>query len=171
MTFVKLKMPGLRMLALLGLTVQILMLSPIAQAQNAGAETPSAESLTYARLLGAHCPNAWESDACLSAISKSNLALVSNYGAQLQENKQDSAAENIKQHCAASTAAAEDSYPAYAMKSAFIECANAMSDTATKTRIRPDASHYQLLIGATMCLNKDSGCDSITKSLQAYAAQ
>ena len=161
---------NLKKLALLGIILPALAFTP-ASAQTGGAETPSAEALTYAKLLGAHCPNAWESDACLSAVSKSNLALASNYGAKLQENKQKDAAENIKQHCAASTAAAEGSYPAYAMKSAFIECANAISDTSIKTRIDPDASHYQLLIGATMCLNKDAGCENITKSLQAYAAQ
>ncbi len=153
-------------LALIGFMLQGLAFAP-AYAQ----ETPSADAVTYAKLMGAHCPNAWETDACLSAVSKSNLALASNYGAKLQENKQDAAAEDIKQHCAASTAASQGSYPAYAMKSAFIECANTMSDTAAKTKIDPDLSHYQLLIGATMCLNKDAGCDSITKTLQQHAAQ
>lgn len=173
MTFQKLKTPDLKRMALLGLALPAMALAftPAAFAQTGAAETPSAEALTYARLLGAHCPGAWESDPCLSAISKSNLALASNYGAKLQENKQNDAAENIKQLCAASTAAAEGSYPAYAMKSAFIECANAINDTANKTRIDPDKSHYQLLVGATLCLNKDAGCESIAKSLQGYAAQ
>jgi hypothetical protein len=86
----------------------------------------------------------------------------------LQEQKLNDAAEKIKQHCAAATAAREQEFPAYAMKSAFIECANMMSDVSDETRITPDLSHYQLLIGATMCLNKDPGCAEITKTLRQY---
>jgi len=149
--------------AFFGLILQSFYMLP-AHAQTGPSET----SLIYAKLIANACPDQWESPACLSAVSKSNLALAANYGGALQEQKLNDAAEKIKQHCAASTAAREQEFPAYAMKSAFIECANMMSDVSDETRITPDLSHYQLLIGATMCLNKDPGCAEITKTLRQY---
>ena len=154
--------------ALLALALQGFWMMP-AQAQTTAQNSPSETSLIYARLIANSCPGQWETPACLSAVSKSNLALAANYGGALQEKNLNDAAEKIKQHCAASTAASDQEFPAYAMKSAFIECANAMSDVSDETKITPDLSHYQLLIGATMCLGKDPGCAEITRTLQQYA--
>lgn len=132
---------------------------------------PSATALTYAKSLGQVCPGQWESQPCLKAASQSSLALAANYGGALQEKKLNAEAEEIKQHCAASTAATQGEYPAYAMKSAFIECANTMSDVATKTTLDPDVSHYQLLVATVMCLDKDAGCVEIEKTLKGHAAK
>ena len=65
----------------------------------------SADGMAAARLVGAHCPGQWEAPACLKAVSQSNLTMVSNYGENLQQSRKAQAAEQLKEHCAASTAA------------------------------------------------------------------
>lgn len=131
----------------------------------------SAEGLAAARLVGAHCPGQWESASCLRAVSQSNLTMVSNYGEVLHNARKAQAAEQIKQNCAASTAATEGDYPAYAMKSAFIECANAITTISEQTGTAPDLSQFQLLVGATMCLDKGAGCAQIEAGLRQHAAR
>lgn len=131
----------------------------------------SEEALASAQLLGEYCPGQWESASCLKAVSQSNLVMVSNYGGALQESGKAQAAEQIKQHCAASTAGTEGDYPAYAMKSAFIECANTISTVSEQTGMTPDLSHYQLLVGATMCLDKAAGCANIEQTLRQHAGR
>jgi hypothetical protein len=158
--------PRMKFLSLL--TLALLTLSPAMARAEA---VPSATALTYAKLLGQSCPGQWESQTCLKAASQSSLTLAANYGGALQERKLNAEAEDIKQHCAASTAATQGEYPAYALKSAFIECANTMSDVAAKTSIDPDVSHYQLLVATVMCLDKDAGCVEIEKTLKGHAAK
>ena len=131
----------------------------------------SEEALASAQLLGEYCPGQWESAYCLKAVSQSNMVMVSNYGGALQEGGKAQAAEQIKQHCAASTAGTESDYPAYAMKSAFIECANTISTVAEQTGMTPDLSHYQLLVGATLCLDKAPGCANIEQTLRRHAGR
>lgn len=132
------------------------------------AQTVSPDSMTHARNIANVCPNAWDSEACLKAVSESNLVMVSNYGAVLQEKKLEAQAETLKQHCAASTAAREQVYPAYAMKSAFTECANIISDLVDQTKIRPDVDHYQLLVVPVLCLSQDARCVPLEKALLQY---
>jgi hypothetical protein len=139
-----------------------------AQAQTASPNVPSETSLIYAKLIANACPDQWESPACLSAVSTSNLALAANYGGALQEAKLDAAAEKIKQHCAASTAAREQEFPAYAMKSAFDECATTMLDVSDETGIPPDQSHYQLLWLAAVCLANKPECAPISEDIKKY---
>lgn len=153
------------------LSLLTLALFAFAPAASHAESVPSATALTYAKALGQACPGQWESQPCLKAASQSSLALAANYGGALQEKKMNAEAEEIKQHCAASTAATQGEYPAYAMKSAFIECANTMSDVATKTTLEPDVSHYQLLVATVMCLDKDAGCVEIEKTLKGHAAK
>lgn len=153
--------------ALKNLTLSVIVMQGIALSP-AMAASPSKDGLAFAQLLGRHCPGQWESPSCLKAVSQSNMAMVSNYGGALQESGKQQAAEQIKQTCAASTAATEGNYPAYAMKSAFVECANSISTVAEQTKISPDLSQYQLLIGATMCLDKASGCQTIEQSLRQH---
>lgn len=128
----------------------------------------SEASVTYARRIAPVCIGAWETPACLTAVSESNLVLASNYGAKLQENKQDTAAETLKQHCAASTAHREKQYPAYAMESAFVECINIISDLNDQTGVSPDVDHYQLLVMAGLCMRKDRRCPPMERGLQQY---
>lgn len=132
------------------------------------AQTASEASVTYAKRIAPVCIGAWETPACLTAVSESNLVLASNYGAKLQENKQDTAAETLKQHCAASTAHREKQYPAYAMESAFVECINIISDLNDQTGIAPDVDHYQLLVMAGLCMRKDRRCPPMERGLQQY---
>lgn len=132
---------------------------------------PSSQALALGKQAGAACPGKWETPACLSVISNSNMAMASNYGADLQKKNMNADAELIKQHCAASTAASKDVVPAYAMKSAFIECANQIADTTAKTGVQPDLSQYQLLVGATICLDNDLRCAGIADQLKALAAR
>ena len=132
------------------------------------AHAASEASLIHAKRIAAVCPGAWESPACLTALSESNLVMVSTYGANLQERKMDAPAETLKQHCAASTAHREKAFPAYAMKSAFIECANIISDLVDQTKVMPDADHYQLLVAPVLCMNKDASCAQLEKGLLQY---
>ena len=135
------------------------------------AGTPSDIALKLGKAAGAVCPERWESAECMAVISQSNYMMLANYGSDLQKAGRNGEAEQVKQHCAASTAAREQSFPAYAMKSAFIECANLLSDLVATTGMKPDMSEYQLLVGATLCLDKDQRCTAISDQLKALAAQ
>ncbi len=132
------------------------------------AQAASPISLAAAKSIAGVCPGAWESPACLTAVSQSNYTLVSNYGAALQQSRLETPAETLKQKCAASTAHREQAFPATAMKSAFIECANAISDLVDQTRVSPDLDHYQLLVAPVLCMNKDKSCTAIEGGLKAY---
>jgi hypothetical protein len=135
------------------------------------AAPPSPQAVELGKQAGAVCPGKWESPECLSVISTSNLAMLSNFGAALKNKGLEADAEQVKQHCAASTAAQKQAYPGYAMKSAFIECANLMADITQKTGVQPDLGQYQLMVGATMCLDNDLRCAGITEQLKALAAK
>ncbi len=132
------------------------------------AQAASPESLAAAKSIADVCPGAWESPDCLTAVSQSNYTLVSNYGATLQQAKMDAPAETLKQKCAASTAHREQAFPAAAMKSAFIECANGISDLVDQTKVSPDLDHYQLLVAPVLCMNKDKSCATLERGLKQY---
>ena len=124
-----------------------------------------------AQSIAAVCPGAWESPACLTAVSQSNFTLVSNYGAVLQKAKREAQAETLKQHCAASTAHREQAFPAAAMRSAFVECANTISDLADQTKISPDLDHFQMLVAPVMCMDKSKSCAQIEGGLKQYLSR
>ncbi len=132
------------------------------------AHASSAQSLQAAGRIGAVCPGAWESPACLTAVSESNYVLVSNYGALLQQARLEAQAESLKQNCAASTAHREKAYPSAAMRSAFVTCANHISDIVDQTRVSPDTDHFQLLVAPVMCMDKDKSCAQIEAGLKKY---
>lgn len=131
----------------------------------------SAQATELGKQAGAVCPGRWDSAECLSVISSSNLAMASNFGAALKNKGLDADAEQVKQHCAASTAAQKQAFPGYAMKSAFIECANLVADVSQKTGVQPDLGQYQLMVGATMCLDNDIRCAGIAEQLKNIAAK
>ncbi len=110
----------------------------------------------------------WETSECLRAVSNSNFEMAVAYGTALQDAGKESAAEKIKQHCAASTAARERSFPASAMQSAFTECANIITDVADSANMTPDLNLYQLLVGAVLCLGDDPRCTVVTKGLKRF---
>ena len=144
--------------------------SPKQSQQGSGSVgAPSQTSLEYARRVANTCSgNRWEEQACLKAVSENVYVMASNYGATLQQRGKKAASEKIKEHCAAATAATQGEYPAYAMRSAFVECANMISDMVDSTRMSPDLSQYQLLVGAVQCLDKSTACMAIESGLKRY---
>ncbi|MFK7839018.1 MAG: hypothetical protein AB8B83_01700 [Bdellovibrionales bacterium] len=130
---------------------------------------PSRAALENARAIANVCLNGkWQSQPCLSAVSQSNLVMASNYAAALSENKMEQNAEAIKQQCAASTAATRDSFPANAMRSAYVECVNAIVQQSQETGLVPDQSQFQLLVSAVQCLDLAPTCNEIERGLSAY---
>lgn len=123
----------------------------------------------YASAVAKNCIGNWESPACLSASSSTALTVAALYGSELQERGHSAAAEKIKEHCAAATAAREQSYPAYAMQSAYTECANMIYDVSVETSIKPQPELYQLLVSSVLCLSKDGRCASVEQGLRPYA--
>jgi len=132
------------------------------------AQEASAETQLFAKTLSNSCVKQWDQPTCLTNISQAALILAANYAGDLESNGMIGAVEQIKQNCAAATAGTKGNYPAYAMKSAFTECANMIYDVSEQTNIKPDLSFYQLLVSSIMCLNKDRSCQVIEKGLAAY---
>lgn len=128
----------------------------------------SAQSLQFAANIANVCPGAWDSPACLTAVSESNFVMVSNYGAVLQQAKLEAQAESLKQNCAASTAHREQAFPAAAMRSAFVACANHISDLVDQTKVSPDTDHFQLLVAPVLCMDKNKSCAQIEAGLLQY---
>lgn len=131
-------------------------------------KTPSKAATSHAGRVADVCPEHWETPECLSAVSESNLVLVANYGATLDKRGKKKSLEQLKEHCAASTAGSRGDYPAYAMRSAFVECANIIVDISNATRIEPDKSHYQILVGSVLCLDEDRRCSYVEEGLNKY---
>lgn len=131
--------------------------------------TPSQAAFDNARNVASYCLDGkWETPDCLKAVSQNNLTMAANYSAALNEVGKNGAAEVIKQKCAASTAATREEVPAYAMKSAFLECVNTIPEIANGTGVLPDQSQFQLLVAAIQCLDKAKSCAMIEQGLSAY---
>lgn len=150
-------------LSIFFLLVTLLPIGAFAQTQ-----TPSATSVQFAKSIARACLPDWAAQKCLSAVADSNVSLLSNYGADLQGRKMDADAETLKQHCAATTAANQQTIPAYAMRSALNECANTITDLSTRTGVLPDPSHFQLLIAPLLCLGDNPSCAQIIEQMQVY---
>jgi len=113
-------------------------------------------------------PSRWQTPDCLKAMGESNLIMASNYAEALQNGDHKPAADELLQHCAASTAAREQEVPAYAMTSAMTECANTMGEIAQNTGIRPDPTHFQLFIAGVLCLSQNLQCAALEKGIAAF---
>ncbi len=122
----------------------------------------------YAGAVSGSCIGNWKNPECLKAVSQSAMALASNYMAKLQQNGKSNSGETIKQHCAAATAAMNKQYPAEAMLSAYVECANTIYDVSEQTGVKPDQSQYQLLVGPVLCMTGDRRCPAVEKGLSSY---
>ena len=132
-------------------------------------KVPSATAVEYAKRAAKQCLyGKWEEQGCLKAVSENNLVMAANYGAALQEGGHDADYELIKEHCAASTAATRGEFPAYALRSAFVECANMIYDVSESSGLKPEPSQYQLLVSAVQCLDKSPLCRAIEKGLARY---
>ncbi len=137
----------------------------------AAAHATSSFTQNDATQIASACIGSWNSQNCLQAVSQSNLALASEYGSALQQSGKETEAESIKQHCAASTAATQGEFPAYAFKSAFTECANTMSDVYDQTKLAPDSTRFQVLLGAIWCLDGDPQCANVENGLKPHTQQ
>jgi hypothetical protein len=127
----------------------------------------------HAQSVAASCPGSWETQSCLQSASDTFLTTAALYAEDLDKNGQSGELENIKAHCAASTAATRlDDLPAYAMRSAFVECVNEIYDMSERTKIKPDIELYQLMVMSVLCLDKDPRCsvmeDGLKKTVSRY---
>lgn len=136
------------------------------QAQIQTETSASKTARNFARSISRSCLRGWESQQCLIALSETTLVLTANYAVALEKNKKADHVEQLKKHCAASTAAMEGRYPAEVMNSAFTECANTIYDISEASGIAPDLSHYQLLVGGVLCLSGQPQCASIEQGLR-----
>lgn len=117
--------------------------------------------------INSNCSGHWKGNTCMASVSRVAHNLTRDYAKKLDANGKKSSLEPLRQHCAASTAALQIEVPEYAILSAATECANIISDINGQTQTPPDLNMYQLLIGAIMCMNKDTTCAGIEKSLAA----
>lgn len=125
--------------------------------------------LQHAQNVAKNCgPGAWENKPCIKALSESNLVLAANYASTLKQRGKIQAADKIVEDCAASTAGREIEVPTYAIVSAFTTCANSIYDVSESTKIKPDQSHYQLLVYPTLCLSGDNRCSAFEGQLGQY---
>ncbi|MAE50190.1 MAG: hypothetical protein CMH27_00085 [Micavibrio sp.] len=130
------------------------------------AQQPTPVTIVHAKTIAETCPGQWEHQRCLQSLSYSNLALAGQYAEALNKAGKKDAIETLRQTCAASTAATKGEYPPAAMTSAFTTCANSIYSLSEETGIKPDQSHYQLLIAAILCLNKDPQCELLEAGLK-----
>jgi hypothetical protein len=135
------------------------------------AQAASSFTQNDATNLASNCLGNWNSQGCLQVVSQSNLAMASEYGSALEQSGKKAAAESIKQHCAASTAATQGEFPAYAFKSAFTECANTMSDVFDQTQMAPDSNRFQVLLGAIWCMDGAQQCVNVENGLKPFIKQ
>ena len=135
----------------------------------AQAQQVNKQVLAHAGQIASVCPQKWETQNCLKAVSSSNKTLAVNYATKLDQAGHKASVEQVKQVCAAATAGTEGEYPAYALQSAFTECVNGLYDISQKTNILPDQSHYQLLVGSVLCLSKAPQCAALEQQMSAYA--
>jgi hypothetical protein len=111
------------------------------------------------------CPQKWETQECLSTVSKISLGMAEAYEVSLKEAGHDAFIPEMKNLCAASTAASQGEYPANAMRSAFTECANGLYDLSQKTGIKPHEQAYPFLVMAVICLSGDEQCAMLEANL------
>ena len=93
------------------------------------------------------------------------------YAGMLEARGKKDSIEELKQVCAAATVTEEDvgeDVPAYAFQSAYTECANGIYDISEKTGVKPDQSHYQLIVGAVLCLSNAPQCKVLEGQMQKY---
>lgn len=136
-------------------------------AQSAPAPSP-AVAKEIKNIKAACIPARWETPDCLKTMGESNLVLASSYAESLKKDGKTKEADQIVQHCAASTAAREQEVPAYAMKSAMTECANTIGDIAQATEITPDLTHYQLFFAGVLCLSQSPECTMVEDGIRQF---
>jgi hypothetical protein len=122
----------------------------------------------HARAVAGACLGQWKKQSCLKVVSRSALVLAANYAGRLQKQGHSNSVRTIKNRCAAATAATKRQYKAEVMRSAYAECANAILEVSNATGLKPDQSHYQLLVGPVLCIKGDRRCSAIERGLRQY---
>lgn len=114
-----------------------------------------------------HCNRGWSSQECMKTLSEASLVMTSRYAEDLDSKGHGNYLEELKNHCAASTAATKVTVPASAQRSAIVECVNHIVDISDSTGINPDPNFYQLMVGSVFCFDKQATCAIIEQSLHA----
>lgn len=140
--------------------------APQGQAQQGQPQGLDQGVIRHAMTISKACPGNWGAQSCLRAMSASNQDMAINYALKVKEAGHEQELETIKETCAASTAATQGEYPADAMRSAFTECVNGMYTVSEKTGVTPDQSHYQLIVGAVLCMNNAPQCPQLEKQMR-----
>lgn len=117
-----------------------------------------------------YCSHEWSSQQCMKTLSGASLVMVSNYAEELHKKGHGQYLEPLKQNCAASTAGTKVDVPAYAQRSAFVECINHIVTINEKTGVKPDPDFYQLIVGSIICFDKNQSCVVIEQSLDSMLA-
>lgn len=127
--------------------------------------------IMHTQEIGAYCVGSWQSQPCMKALSSSNLTLASMYAESLAKGGHQKVQDALLQNCAASTAATKTEVPAYAMKSAMTTCANVIYDITEATKVRPNLTHFQLLVEPIFCLGGEARCADFEKILREVVAK
>lgn len=127
--------------------------------------------IMHTQEIGAYCVGAWQNQKCMSALSSSTLTMASLYAEALEKSGHKDAQDPLMQNCAAATAATKVEVPAYAMKSAMTTCANAIYDITESTKIKPNLTHFQLLVEPIFCLGGDERCGKFEELLRTVVAK
>lgn len=109
--------------------------------------------------------NKWTSPKCLRMISESVLQMAGEYSARLEAKSKVKGMDDLRENCAAATAASKIAVPAYAMESALAACVNSIYKISQETGILPDADLYQLVIMPAVCLKKQGQCSELEKQV------
>ncbi len=126
----------------------------------------------YPYYMGAakYCSHEWTSQICMKTLSEASLVMTSHFAEDLNNNNFGDHLEDLKQHCAASTAATKVKVPPHAQRSAIVECVNHIVDVSEKTGVKPDPNFYQLMVGAVLCFDKNASCMFIEQGLDSALA-
>lgn len=128
-------------------------------------------TLMHTQEIGAYCVGSWQSQPCMKALASTNLSVATVYARTLEAKGQKKMHEPLLKGCSASTAAVKREVPAYAMKSAMTECANAISDISNATKIKPNPTHFQLLVEPIFCLSGEPRCGKFEELLRQIVAR
>ena len=140
-----------------------------AQSQEAALPKLNSVVLGHVKAVTSACVKKWEDQACMKVLASMNVTLASTYAESLHNSNKRSYMEQLKNHCAASTAALQVSVPAYAMRSAMTECVNSMTTISQQTSVFPNPSLSQLAVSAVLCIAKNKVCSEIEQGLLAAA--
>ncbi len=133
------------------------------------AQTALKTAQGYARDMAHACLGGeWEAQPCMVVVSENTLVMAANYQADLEKSGKKALGEQVKQKCAAATAATRGEYPAYAMQSAYTECANGLYEISEASGMKFDINQYQLLVGAIQCIGKTGNCKMFETGLGQY---